>query len=365
MAKSKQIAKIRNLSITERDVDILYKAGVIPFNTPRPIVELFIRFCLEKNLSPFTKQVYLIPRYDSKNDEVRYITQISIDGLRTIADRTGRYAGSGEYLYDEGITLYEMLKAGRVKPLVATCSVYKILPTGQLFEVKASVRWEEFVPSERNDFMYRKMPFHMLGKVSEAFALRKAFPDCGGLYLQEELEGMEHLEPVEFTLDGQVIQKKENGEIEVIKPNVEIVKPEVVEIEKKKEKKATKKQVDEILKLAQNKLFELRKSDGINPDRHHIINKVTKGLNEKEANEIIDKLKTEINNNEERRKLLMDRIIDYCEKHIEDEEFGKKLLQVFPQLPPFPSVLEITSELMKVLVADDLQKIKEQLINGG
>ena len=359
MATKRQI-KIKSFSITEKEIDILYKAGVIPFNTPRPIVELFIRFCLEKNLSPFTKQVYLIPRFDSKTEEMKYITQISIDGLRTIADRTGRYAGSGEYLFDEGLTLYEMLKAGRVRPLVATCSVYKILPNGSLFEVKASVRWEEFVPSERNDFMYRKMPFHMLGKVSEAFALRKAFPDCGGLYLQEELDGMEHLEPVEFTMEGQIIQRKEDGAVEVIKP--EVVE---VEKEKKKERKALKKQTEEILKLAQNKLFELRKSDGINPDRYHIIKKVSAGLTESEAKELAEKLKKEINNNEEMRKALMDNILDYCENHLEDEEFVKKLLKVMPQLPPFPSILEITSELMKMPLAGDLEKIKNQLIEGG
>ena len=41
----------------------------------------------------------------------------------------------------------------------------------------AKCRWREFVPSPPNDFQWKSKPYHMLSKVTEVQALRKAFPE--------------------------------------------------------------------------------------------------------------------------------------------------------------------------------------------
>ena len=194
--------------LNENDLQILEQAGVIPPNTPRAQVEIFAKVANQKGLSPFSKQIHLIPR-KRKNGQTIYTIQTSIDGYRIIAERTGKYAGSDDYLFDEGLTEYEMIKAGRRRPTTATATVYKILPNGETFPIRATARWDEYYPGEQQGFMWAKMPYLMLGKCSEALALRKAFPEAlSGIYTNEEMQqadnpiDVEKLEAFREVLEG-------------------------------------------------------------------------------------------------------------------------------------------------------------------
>ena len=154
-------------------------------------LRLFIQVCKGANLNPFLKQVFLVPRWDSAaGREVRAI-QVSIDGFRAIAESSGAYAGNNDPIY-EGETEIEVPAGKGTKKLTvpnkATITVYKIVE-GQRYPFTATARWAEYYPGAKMGFQWHIRPFLMLGKCSEALALRKAFPKLlSGMYAQEELD---------------------------------------------------------------------------------------------------------------------------------------------------------------------------------
>lgn len=180
----------QQFELTKEDIKTLEQAGVIPKGTPASQVDLFGRQCAEYKLSPFKRQIHLVKRKQKNGESWTdiYSAQTGIDGFRAIAERTGRYAGSDDYTFDEGLNQYQMIESKRLKPKTATAIVHKLLPNGQVMPIKATVRWEEYFPGDKQGFMWNKMPFLMLGKCAEALALRKSFPeDLGGLYIFEEM----------------------------------------------------------------------------------------------------------------------------------------------------------------------------------
>jgi len=99
--------------------------------------------------------------------------------MRTRAAETGEYAGNDD-------ARFEYL-ARTDTPSSATVTVYRFV-AGQRVPFTATARMSEFKPADGADVMWRRMPHHMLGKVAEAQALRKAFPrQLAGLYAREEM----------------------------------------------------------------------------------------------------------------------------------------------------------------------------------
>jgi phage recombination protein Bet len=132
---------------------------------------VFINVAKARGLDPLMNQIHGVKRSG------KMVIQVGIDGHRAIAERTGKYAGSDE-------PVYEYKENKLVK---ATTTVYKMVQ-GQRCPFTASAKWDEYAPSGTQAFMYNKMPETMLGKCSEVKALRKAFPSL--------LEGL--YEPAEF-----------------------------------------------------------------------------------------------------------------------------------------------------------------------
>lgn len=146
-----------------------------------------------RRLNPFLRQIHFVSRWDSQKGRAVWATQVSIDGLRAIAQRTGLYDGQDEPEFVEN-------PDGSLR----LCRVRVYRKDWQRPAVGIAF-WEEYVQTIRDKQsgkdrpapMWRKMPHVMLAKVSEALALRKAFPeDTSGLYTGDEMGQAENDAPV-------------------------------------------------------------------------------------------------------------------------------------------------------------------------
>jgi phage recombination protein Bet len=140
-------------------------------------LKLFLYQCERTGLDPFARQIYSIKRSG------RHVTQISIDGARLIAQRTGRYAGQDGPFWcgEDGVWRDVWLEN---KPPSAAKVLVFLLGTER--GTPGVALWKEYNIS--ND-MWKRMPALMLSKCAEMLALRKAFPmELSGLYAAEEME---------------------------------------------------------------------------------------------------------------------------------------------------------------------------------
>ena len=131
----------------------------------------FMEFALARGLNPFIKQVYSM-----KFGGVQSIIT-GIDGLRAIAGRSGRHAGTDEATFDTD-------SKGNV--ISSKCTVHVLLPNGSKGAFSARV-WMSEYSTKRG--LWKNKPRTMLAKVAESHALRKAFPEqMGQLYTPEEMD---------------------------------------------------------------------------------------------------------------------------------------------------------------------------------
>ena len=144
-----------------------------------------------RGLNPIKKEIYFVKRWDSNKRAEVWATQVSIDGLRVIAARSGEYDGQDEpeFEYDE---------KGNLK----LCRV-KVYRKGVRRPIVGLAHWTEFAQYTKEGkltSMWAQKSHVMLSKAAEAQALRKAFPDeVSGLYVPEETIVREESQPIVMT----------------------------------------------------------------------------------------------------------------------------------------------------------------------
>lgn len=174
---------------SEQQLAVLYSVGIKKEVTKAELTA-FLHECQQRKLDPFSKQIYLIGRYDSREKREVYRSQTGIDGFRVIAHRAAREA-------QEPISYEETLWCGpdgqwrnvwlEFDPPRAAMVV--VLRGGQRFPAVATLaEYAATYPDGNPMPMWKRMPSTMLAKCAEALALRKAFPDdLSGIYTAEEM----------------------------------------------------------------------------------------------------------------------------------------------------------------------------------
>lgn len=190
----------KKYGFSQEQVDLI-KSLVAPKASDLEL-ELFLYHCNKVELDPLARQIY--PVWRKQGDEEKMTIQVSIDGLRVVAERHGDYAGQDKVIFGENQILKYRAKEwnnGRQEwkdfqkevPSYAEVIVYKWRGT-QRFQMAVGIAyWDEYYPQTANT-MWHKMPHTMIAKCAEALALRKAFPqDLSGLYSVDEMEQSEEV----------------------------------------------------------------------------------------------------------------------------------------------------------------------------
>jgi phage recombination protein Bet len=148
-------------------------------------LRLFAYACQRTGLDPFSKQIYAIKRGG------KMTIQAGIDGLRSIAERTGQLDGS-ETLWCGEDGQWTDVWLGSKPPAAAKTTIWR-KGAGHPFTGVA-----RFADYNAGQGLWSKMGATMIAKCSEALALRKAFPaDLSGVYSSDEME--QAVEPVTVT----------------------------------------------------------------------------------------------------------------------------------------------------------------------
>jgi phage recombination protein Bet len=142
-------------------------------------LKLFAYACQRTGLDPFSKQIYAIKRGG------KLTIQAGIDGLRSIAERSGELDGSATFwIGDAEGSQWSDVWLGSKPPAAAKTIIYR---KGCSHSFVGVARFQDYNAGGQG--LWSKMPSAMLAKCSEALALRKAFPaDMSGVYTVDEME---------------------------------------------------------------------------------------------------------------------------------------------------------------------------------
>jgi phage recombination protein Bet len=150
-------------------------------NAPKDDQQLLLHTIRRTGLDPRSRQIYFLKRGG------KWSITISIDGQRSIAERTGQLDGLEAHWTGPKLEWVDAWLDDSTPPAAARVLVYR---KGCRLPFAGVAKFSEY---QAGGPMWGRMPSLMLSKCAQSQALRAAFPlQLSGLYTVEEMQQADH-----------------------------------------------------------------------------------------------------------------------------------------------------------------------------